>query len=571
MPEVENADAPPASAGPGEATDATPPGDAADTRDDSDDRPRGPMIEGGREAVVIGATIDGFAAAILMAKAGVDVVLVENDLRLVPNEPRVPASGFAQDLEDAPLSNLDPHLVKDLGLSRRGLSFADRRLQTVYLLSDGAAYRSDGDLPGLADLELTASAEADAETTAAERQDAQEGGAPVEGEEAPRTGSALSAEDRRTCAAFMERLVDAAAAAEAIVAGDAPEKARSQPRAHASDDGARLLTASLEEYLASGGLHSVFRDVLAAEASLVSATRPDAPLSAGALALRLFGVSLGRRGALAFPKGGVRGLSAALRRSAQAAGVDIRPVGAIDRLLIERDRIEGVSFSDGGQIRAPVVVDASSARQAFLDHVGRRALDIDCGFRWERQSPSIGALRASVAFNPNDGDARRGGVDERPRYVVAPTLSETLAAHAAVAGGKEARQTVAEALFVNDRIAGSAPKGGAAITVRCAPFPRPGEEADEAWRSAAERAIKEALGRIDPSLPGRVAGMAYDWTPLADPAAIEAANARLASAGSGVIGHYFCGREAQLGVAMSGRAGRLAAARAIAFAKERRR
>ncbi|MEO1015300.1 MAG: hypothetical protein AAFX08_08965 [Pseudomonadota bacterium] len=557
------------------------------------DRPRGPKIEGGRGAVVVGATVDGLAAAILLAKAGVDVVLVENGLRLAPNEPCAPAPGFAFDLADAPLARLDPNLVKELGLTRRGFSFSDRRLQTVYVLGDGRTCRSDGDFIGIPDLDLRlaepdpvvegrhpgAAGDASARDGGTERDgdpadpapassgpDGGAGRSPENQDTDNQSMNALLVEDRRTCADFMERLVDAAMSAEELLS----DSARAKAKAAAAEDALRLLVAPLNDYLWSAGLHPVFRDILAAEAALETRARPDAPMSAGALALKLMGASLGRKGALGFPKDGVRGLSAAMRRAAQAAGVDIRPVGDVDALLIERDRIEGVSFSDGGQIRAPIVVDASPAGDAFLEHVGRSALDIDVGFRWERRPPSYGVLRACVALRAVDGDEVK--VDQRPRYAIAPTATDLIAAYSQSPddwGGEGG--LAAEAIFVNRRIAAAAPPGAAAISLRCAPVPRPPANDDATWRMCAERAIRHTLLCIDPSLPERIVGMEFDWAPLAEPLAIEAANARRASAGGGVIGHFFCGREAQMGVGINGRAGRRAAARAISFAKELRR
>ncbi|MBI1391798.1 MAG: hypothetical protein GC152_03550 [Alphaproteobacteria bacterium] len=567
-------------------------------------QPKGPRVEGGRGAVVLGGTVDGFIAATRLAKAGVDVVLIDNAEGLSLPERRRLADGFVQDLEDAPLRRLDTSLVKGLGLGRRGFSYSDRRLATAYVRPDGSIWRSDGDLANLADLALMRAPRAGETPDAASTDDIARREPPSPDAANPGAtqpdakGNEPTVDERRACADFMEKALSAVVALEPLLRGSDVRAADLK----ADEAATRLIAASLRAALDAGGAVGVFADALAAEATLECQVRPDAPLSAGGLALRLSGSSLGRRTALSFPAGGVRGLMDALRRGAQAAGVDIRTGVTPNRLLIERDRVEGVSMDNGGQIRAPIVVDAGRARTAYLERIGRDLIDVDLGRRFDGPAAAFGVARVAVAIAaPDSAESGNGGVrggwpkvldafDPALRHVVAPAFRALVGAyagrdvHAAGRGGRDgeddgAREPAAEILFTHGRIKGSAPAGGLVAIVRIAPFPPPpsgpsGSDVDadvSAWRRHAEAAARRALGRIDPALGAAVVAADADWTPAPEPPARAIALRRAAIHGAGVEGYYFCGPEAQIGIGPGGGAGSAAAEAAAAFYKERRR
>ncbi len=78
------------------------------------------------DAIVIGGGIGGLAAAAYLRRAGGSVTLLE----------AADALGGACRKAQA-LHALDPRLVSDLSLARRGLKFAARDLPTIGLRQDG--------------------------------------------------------------------------------------------------------------------------------------------------------------------------------------------------------------------------------------------------------------------------------------------------------------------------------------------------------------------------------------------------------------------------------------------------
>jgi phytoene dehydrogenase-like protein len=102
-----------------------------------------PRIEGGIDAIALGAGVEALSAAALAARRGLHTVLIDPAERA--EERRAIAPGyFAQD-GDPIVAALDPAVISALDLYRHGLAFAHRRLETCVRFSDGAALILPGD------------------------------------------------------------------------------------------------------------------------------------------------------------------------------------------------------------------------------------------------------------------------------------------------------------------------------------------------------------------------------------------------------------------------------------------
>ena len=104
-----------------------------DIADPEGETQRAGRIEGGIDALVIGAGVDGLAAAAYLGKAGLHTVLVgagkEIGGRIAEREIAPGVNGV--DGEHL-VTMLDPDVIAELDLYRHGLSFAARRLDTTY-------------------------------------------------------------------------------------------------------------------------------------------------------------------------------------------------------------------------------------------------------------------------------------------------------------------------------------------------------------------------------------------------------------------------------------------------------
>ncbi|MDZ7629736.1 MAG: hypothetical protein U5J99_15140 [Parvularculaceae bacterium] len=479
----------------------------------------GPKIEGGLDAIVLGGSPDGLAAAGLMAKGGLSVMVIENGA--VARERREFAPGFFCDDGDPIAGSIDAGVVDGLDLYRHGLSFARRRLETLVRFSDRATLIFGGD-PSLMS-------------------------------EAAGAMSPLDAERLRD---FVERVFDDARRWGAWFAGG------DRAIVPGTDD----LTASLDQRLAGRFKDVRIEDYLRAEALLRGALRPTEPYSWLALPHRWAGDAAGLQAGLAAIDGGERALVAALRRACQAFGVVFRQTDRVRSALVEWDGTAGLALDDGGQIRAPIVVSALSARESFLGLVGRARLDIEFANFAAAPRPRIASVRAHVALDALPDEEVTLSRPDR-RFIYAPSAAETHLAWRMALEGRAGAPALAEAMIPSAIDPSLAPGGGATVTMLLHPVALYTEE-DETPRAALEEAAAVTLDRL---LPGAGLGfVAIDFEPVMPavaPIAVAEEQRRIFAEATGIDGLFFCGPEAQLGSRLSLASGRRAAERALDFAR----
>lgn len=508
------------------------------------ERRSGGRIEGGVDAVVVGANFDGFAAAALLGKAGLKTVLLGAGGSALQEEPREFWGGYF--CADGPhlVSHLDPQLIATLDLYRHGLEYAARRLDSVYYFADGGALLVDGDLYRSRESVV-----------------------------------AMAEHDGERFADFLETALDASRALRPFFEGaDLP--ALAPPLSGAVE---RYLSASISDVLDAAFDDPHLRAILTADALMGTRARAGDAFSFAALLKRWSGEIAGLQGALAIPAAGSIGVNRAIRRAAQAARVDLRPQTGARRVLVEWDAVAGVETSDGGQVRAPIVLTALSARQAFLDCIGPSQIDVDFQSALAEGGRKFSSAYVHFALSGETTEERTRSNLSR-RLVYAPSKDELADAFGAARRGGVSAPLILEAVFpsVFDRHA--APVGGELVSIVAHPIAHL-DEPDRAFRAAVEKAVRETFERIAPGAGKRIVAMdlrlASDLAADADaPASAFAgaasvlpawSRARALSGAAGVSGYFFCGPEAQVGAGLSGAAGRRAAEAAIRFHKKKAR
>lgn len=477
-----------------------------------------PKIEGGIDAVILGATPDGLAAAALLAGAGLHVVLIEtSDTKA--KEKKEFAPGYFAEFGDPLAATLDPHVIDALDLYRHGLSYSARRLETLARFHDGSHFTVPGD-PGLI------------------------------GEQA----LALSEVDGERFAKFFDQERRAArAAADWFAGGDAP-------KGHGADNDA--LSASVDGMIAGRFVDTRLEDYIRAEAALGAAARPSEPYTYYSFIRRLAGETAGLQGGVGAIEGGGRGLSNTLRRACQSASVSIRQTDRIKAVIIEWDRVAGVAFDDGAQIRAPVIISALPARETFIDLAGRTRLDIEFTRALDVDAPKIASIRAHIAINGEAPAAHFAG-DFARRFLSAPSEIEIERAWRAARRGEAPQTTLAELVFPSVFDATLAPAGCMTAALNIHPVADL-DIADEAWRAKLDAAAR----RIFEQMAGAAEIAAIDFedpVAAAPPVAASFERRERLTGASRLEGYFFCGPEALVGGGVSLSAGRRAADRARAY------
>jgi phytoene dehydrogenase-like protein len=132
--------------------------------------------------------------------------------------------------------------------------------------------------------------------------------------------------------------------------------------------------------------------------------------------VRLSGQTGGVQGALGLPKGGMAALGAAMARAVEAQGVTLRLAAPVKEILVEGERVVGVTLTHGEEIRAPRVVSAIAPKVTLLSLVGPRHLDAGLFTRARHLKARGGAAKLTLTLGAPP-DFR--GADPKDRLILA--------------------------------------------------------------------------------------------------------------------------------------------------------
>jgi phytoene dehydrogenase-like protein len=127
---------------------------------------------------------------------------------------------------------------------------------------------------------------------------------------------------------------------------------------------------------------------------------PYAPGTAYVMAHHSIGdVGDGHLGNWGFPEGGMGAVAAAIRRSAEEFGAEIRTSARVERVLTAGGRATGVALTDGTELSAPIVITTLHPKTAFLDHLSRAELPADFVSDIEHWKTRSGVVKINLALS----------------------------------------------------------------------------------------------------------------------------------------------------------------------------
>ena len=135
---------------------------------------------------------------------------------------------------------------------------------------------------------------------------------------------------------------------------------------------------------------------------------PDAPGTAYVLAHHKLGNVEGHPKSWGLARGGMGGITQALRRAAEALGAAVRTNSRVSSIRVRDGQATGVEMADGEGFEARAVASTLDARHTFLDLLPSEALD--SGFR--HQVESIRSRGSALKFN--------AALDGLPDFEAAP-------------------------------------------------------------------------------------------------------------------------------------------------------
>src|SRR5207344_314895 len=119
-----------------------------------------------------------------------------------------------------------------------------------------------------------------------------------------------------------------------------------------------LLTAAARPILDRWFESDVLKATLATDAIIGAFAPISAPGSAYVLLHHVLGEAGGARGVWGYVEGGMGALATALEGACLDLGVDILREAPVRRILVSKNRIQGIALEDGRQLAASVVASS---------------------------------------------------------------------------------------------------------------------------------------------------------------------------------------------------------------------
>ena len=174
-------------------------------------------------------------------------------------------------------------------------------------------------------------------------------------------------------------------------------------------DVTQLFTASIADLLDEWFESPAVQGVLSVSGVIGTWAGPRSAGTAYVMAHHKIGdVGDGEFGHWGFPRGGMGGVSTALRRAADSFGATIRTDAEVARIDARNGRVRGVVLASGEELPADVVVAATHPSITFLEQIDRGQLPSEFVTAIQRWKSRSGTVKVNVA------------VDRLPEFAAAP-------------------------------------------------------------------------------------------------------------------------------------------------------
>jgi phytoene dehydrogenase-like protein len=272
----------------------------------------------------------------------------------------------------------------------------------------------------------------------------------------------------------------------------------------------RLFTMSAADFLDEWFEDERVKGALATQAIIGAWCGPMTPGSAYVLMHHWIGEVDGHAGAWGWVKGGMGGISAAMARAAEAAGAEVRTDAEVDRVAINASgQAVGVALADGSLIRAQRVVSCAHPITTYLSLIGEERLPGDVVRDVKRYRTRSGSVKLNVAlselpvfpFWDGDGDLHKGLV------AVSPSVEYLERAWDDAKYGRMSEHPYVEVVFPTaHEPQGLAPKGKHLMLAfsQYGPYELAEGSWDEGGRDEYAARVLKALGEFAPSLESAV-------------------------------------------------------------------
>jgi phytoene dehydrogenase-like protein len=254
----------------------------------------------------------------------------------------------------------------------------------------------------------------------------------------------------------------------------------------------------------------VLKVTLATDAIIGAFAPPSAPGTGYVLLHHVMGTAGGARGVWGYVEGGMGALSEALRRSAEAAGVEIRTDAPVAQIEVHGDRAGGVVLASGERIAAGCVASNATPEVTFRQLLGAQHLPPAFRDAVARIDYSSAVMKINLAVSElPDFSCLPGRAEVGPQHRgtihISPTLDYLEEAYEDARRGAPSRAPVVELTVPTSVDRTLAPDGHHIVQmfVQYAPYRLAGAHWDQIGDAYAQRCI-DAVNAYAPNFAASV-------------------------------------------------------------------
>jgi phytoene dehydrogenase-like protein len=280
----------------------------------------------------------------------------------------------------------------------------------------------------------------------------------------------------------------------------------------------RLFTMSGADFLNEWFEDDRVKGALATQAIIGAWCGPMSPGSAYVLLHHWIGQVDGQAGAWGWVHGGMGAVSDALAAAARSAGAEIRTAAPVRSVVVRDGRARGVELEDGTVLAARRVISNAHPITTYLDLVGEPHLPAEVVQDVKRFRTRSGSVKVNLALGelptPTAWDGPIPGHPHTGLLAISPSIAYLERAWDDAKYGRTSERPYLEAVFPTVFEPGIAPEGKhvALCFTQFGPF----DLADGSWETERDSYGRKIIGLLDEHCPG-FAGSVEQLEVLAPP------------------------------------------------------
>lgn len=266
----------------------------------------------------------------------------------------------------------------------------------------------------------------------------------------------------------------------------------------------RLFTISGADFLDEWFEDDRVKGALGTQTILGAWCGPMSPGSAYVLLHHWVGEVAGQAGAWGWVHGGMGAISECLSRSAQAAGATVRAGSPVARVVIREGRAQGVELTDGSVLGARQVISSAHPITTYLDLIGEENLSPEVVHNIRRYRTRSGSVKVNLGLGdlprPSAWKGEVPGAPHTGIMAISPSLEYLERAWDDAKYGRISEHPYIEAVFPTVFEPEMAPEGKhiALCFTQFGPY----ELRDKSWETEREVYGRRVVSTIEEYCPG---------------------------------------------------------------------